>query len=84
MRRPPLPYLLLAVMTLIMFGGPFAIVMVMSGGASDGWPPDRPVEWITLLVLVGLAVVLFFTSISIRLWYPVTPPADKGQETRSP
>jgi hypothetical protein len=83
MKRPPLPYLLLGAMTLVSFGGPFAVLLVLRGGTSPTWPPDRPVEWITTAVVVALAGVLFLTCISIRLWYPLPPHSSEPRETRS-
>ncbi len=44
---PRLPYVLLGAMTLVSFGGPFVILVVVRGGPSARWPPDRPVEWIS-------------------------------------
>jgi hypothetical protein len=42
---PGLPYFLLGGLTCASFGGPFVILVVVSGGGSARWPPDRPVEW---------------------------------------
>ena len=35
-------------MTVVSFGGPFLILVVVRGGASADWPPDRAIEWITI------------------------------------
>jgi len=69
-RLPTLPYVLLGAMTLISFGGPFVILLIVRGGASANWPPDRPVEWITIGLVVWLAIALFLACASIGWWYP--------------
>ncbi len=66
---PRLPYVLLAAMTVVSFGGPFVIVAVICGGDSAGWPPDRPIEWVTIGLVLALFLVLFVACVSIRLWY---------------
>ena len=53
-----LPLVLLGVMTILCFGGPFGVLMVLKGGAAEGWPPDRPVEWVVLLGTCGLVAAL--------------------------
>jgi len=54
------PFVLLGLMTATTVLGPFLIGMVLRGGGSRVWPPDRPVEWATVLgtsaVVVGLMV----------------------------
>jgi hypothetical protein len=67
---PALPYVLLGAMTAVSFGGPFVILLVVRGGASANWPPDRPVEWITIGLVIWLAIALFFACVSIGWWYP--------------
>jgi hypothetical protein len=66
---PALPFVLLGAMTLVSFGGPFAMLVIIQGGESAKWPPDRPIEWITVGLVVGLAIALFCACISIRIWY---------------
>ncbi len=39
-------YILLGLMTVLCFGGPFLIAVLLWGGERSGWPPDRPIEWI--------------------------------------
>ena len=70
---PRLPYVLLAAMTVVSFGGPFVIVGVIWGGDSAGWPPDRPIEWVTIGLVLALFLVLFVACVSIRLWYRPKP-----------
>jgi hypothetical protein len=68
-RTPALPYVLLGAMTLISFGGPFVILVVVRGGPRANWPPDRPVEWITIAVVSWLFIALFVSCVSIGWWY---------------
>jgi hypothetical protein len=62
-----LPLVLLGVMTVLCFGGPFGILWVLKGGAAEGWPPDRPVEWVALVgscaLVAGLMVVLLVMNL---------------------
>jgi hypothetical protein len=69
-RVPRLPYLLLGALTLVAFGGPLAVLVIVRGGSSTRWPPDRAVEWIVIGLVFGLAVALFFACVSIGWWYP--------------
>ena len=50
---PRLPYVLLGAMTFASFGGPFVILVVVRGGSSARWPPDRPVEWVAIALVFG-------------------------------
>jgi hypothetical protein len=70
---PRLPYILLAAMTVVSFGGPFVIVAVVRGGESAGWPPDRSIEWVTIGLVMALFLSLFVTCVSIRLWFRPKP-----------
>ncbi len=65
---PRLPYVLLVAMTVVSFGGPFVIVGVVRGGDSARWPPDRPLEWVTIGLVLALFLILFVACVSIRLW----------------
>ncbi len=56
-----LPFVLLGLMTLFSFGGPLVFGYVLGGGSSPRWPPDRPVEWATLIG-ISAAVVLLMTA----------------------
>jgi hypothetical protein len=72
-RRPRLsawPYALLGAMTLVSFGGPFLVLVVVWGGASPYWPPDRPVEWFTIALVLVLFVVFFIACLTNGLWFP--------------
>jgi hypothetical protein len=57
-------------MTLVSFGGPFVMLVIVRGGASANWPPDRPVEWFTIGLVLSLAIALFVACVSIGWWYP--------------
>jgi hypothetical protein len=86
---PRVPYILLAAMTLISVGGPFAVYLVIRGGLRPDWPPDRLVEWIVISLVVGAAVALFVACLTIGWWYswtrhvkPTDTP-DTGPRTQS-
>ena len=70
---PRLPYVLLAAMTVVSFGGPFVIVAVIRGGESPRWPPDRPIEWLTIGAVMVLFLTLFVACVGIRAWYRPHP-----------
>jgi hypothetical protein len=63
------PYLLLGAMSLVTFGGPFLVLVVVRGGASPNWPPDRAIEWITIAVVFGLFATLFVCCTTVGWWY---------------
>jgi hypothetical protein len=56
-------------MTLVSFGGPFVMLVIIRGGARANWPPDRPVEWFTIGLVLTLAIALFVACVSIGWWY---------------
>jgi hypothetical protein len=74
MRRiPALPWLpntLLGLLTLVCFGGPLAIFLVVRGGSSSQWPPDRTIEWVVAGLVCTAASALFLACITIGWWYP--------------
>jgi hypothetical protein len=76
----PLPYVLLGAMTLVSFAGPFIILLVVRGGASRTWPPENLFEWITTGLVLALAITLFLTCVSIRLWYPLASSTKESQK----
>lgn len=61
------PLLLLGLMTLLTFVGPFGIGWTLRGGASSDWPPDRPVEWFVTLTVMGLVALLMVGLIAFGL-----------------
>jgi hypothetical protein len=63
-----LPYVLLGAMTFVSFGGPFVILAVVRGGRSSKWPPDRPVEWGMIAVVLSLEVILFLACVTVGWW----------------
>jgi hypothetical protein len=80
-RLPALPYVLLGGMTLVSFGGPIAMLILLWGGASDKWPPDRAIEWIAVSLIFGLVITLFVACVSISLWYYVEGKVSADGET---
>ncbi len=66
-RLPRLPFALLGLMTVFTFGGPIAIGSVLRGGASPNWPPDRAVEWATLLGISGVVLALMIACLGLAL-----------------
>jgi hypothetical protein len=79
---PRLPYILLAAMTLASFGGPFVILLVLRGGKSARWPPDRLVEWIAIAVVFGLVIALFSACVSLGWWFRPASPAARSKRMR--
>lgn len=79
MNRPSrLPLVLLGLMTLVSFGGPVLIAVLLWGGSRSGWPPDRPVEWVGVgLVMVAFAVC--FTACLTVGWWHGHPPRITGK-----
>jgi hypothetical protein len=67
-KPPVLPYVLLGLMTLLSFAGPFLIALVFGGGAHPGWPPDRPVEWLAFGVITAAVVALMAVCLTVGLW----------------
>ncbi len=57
------PFALLGAMSLVTFGGPLVIFVVVRGGASPYWPPDRVIEWITIAVVLVLFAALFLACV---------------------
>ena len=37
---------------------------------SPYWPPDRPLEWFTIALVLVLFAVLFVACVTIGWWYP--------------
>jgi hypothetical protein len=62
------PLVLLGLMSLVTFTGPFAIVLVIRGGESAVWPPDRPVEWWTFGVVTLAVVAMMIGCVTAGRW----------------
>ena len=78
-----LPYALLGALSVVCFGGPFAILVVVGGGASARWPPDRPLEWITIALVFGLFVTLFIACLTLGWWHrPSRSQGRRGPRSR--
>jgi hypothetical protein len=77
---PRLPYVLLGAMTLASFGGPLLILVVVRGGKSARWPPDRPVEWVAIALVFGLVIALFAACVSIGSWLRPAGPISKPEK----
>ncbi len=59
---------LLGALTLGSLGGPLLILVVVMGGASGGWPPDRPVEWIVAVGVVVVEILLLAGCLTVGWW----------------
>ena len=68
-------------MSLVSFGGPFLVLVVVRGGASPDWPPDRPLEWFTIALVLVLFVVLFVACLTNGWWFP---PPRRGKAPPGP
>ncbi len=66
-RLPRWPFVVIGLMTTLTILGPILIGWVLSGGASAQWPPDRPVEWVTLLGTSGAVLALMVVCLSL-IW----------------
>lgn len=66
-RVPRMPFVLLGLMTAFTFGGPVGFGLVLRGGRSPDWPPDRAVEWWTLAGISGMVVALMAACIVVGL-----------------
>ncbi|AGA25530.1 hypothetical protein [Singulisphaera acidiphila] len=61
------PFVLLGLLTVLTVGGPVVITQTIKGGASPGWPPDRPVEWWTFGLVTGAVLILMTACLAIGL-----------------
>ena len=60
-----LPLVLLGLMTLVTFAGPFLIVFAVRGGPRPEWPPDRPVEWWTFAAVTAAFAALMLACLAV-------------------
>ena len=65
---PKLPYVLLGLLSLLTFAGPFVIIVAVRGGESPHWPPDRAVEWWTFILICLSVVILMGFCVTVGLW----------------
>jgi lipid-A-disaccharide synthase-like uncharacterized protein len=63
-----LPFVLLGLMTLATFTGPFLIRFTIRGGRSPAWPPDRPAEWWVFGLVTGAVAVLMIACLAVGYW----------------
>ena len=90
---PRSPFVLLGLLTLLTGAGPLAIWWTIRGGASPRWPPDRPIEWWTFVLVTGvfLAVMIACLAVGLANWrrtlaqapprqvpVPPAPPVDES------
>lgn len=71
-------YVLLGLMTLLSFGGPFLIALILWSGGKSGWPPDRPVEWIGVGLILGLFLICFVACLAAPFWIKRASGGDRG------
>ncbi|CAN5733819.1 hypothetical protein BH23PLA1_BH23PLA1_07350 [soil metagenome] len=71
-----LPFVLLGLMTVVTFLGPFVILLVLRGGRRPVWPPDRPVEWVVFWGVSGVVAGLMVACLGVSLKF-------QGQFARS-
>jgi hypothetical protein len=79
--RLPLPYVFLSALSLVTFGGPLLMYVVVRGGESARWPPDRAWEWITIVLVLSLFIALFVACVTNGWWCP-PPRRTKDHESR--
>jgi hypothetical protein len=71
---------LLGALSLVCFGGPAAILVAVRGGESPRWPPDRPLEWITIVLVIALFIGLFFACVTFGWWHPTPGPTKEPDD----
>jgi hypothetical protein len=69
-RLSPLPYIVLSALSLVTFGGPLLIFVIVRRGQRANWPPEGALEWITIILVLGLFVALFFACVTNGWWSP--------------
>ena len=78
-RLPRLPFVLLGAMTLSVLAGPLAIGYTLRGGARPAWPPDRSIEWATVLGISGLVLGLMLACLSLSLAHRKAIPSPRPE-----
>ncbi len=65
---PTGPLVMLGLLSVAAFAGPFLIFLTIRGGEHEAWPPDRPVEWVTLLGVSALVAGLMVGCLTSGKW----------------
>lgn len=78
------PWILLAALSLNSFAGPFLILVVVMGGESNRWPPDRPVEWIVGGTVIVFEIVLLAACLTAGGWSKRLPARPRLSSSDSP
>jgi hypothetical protein len=82
-RTSRLPWVVLGLMTLVSFGGPVLIAVLLRGGTRSGWPPDRPVEWVGVGLVMALFAACFIACLTVGWWHKQPPRvASRSDETQ--
>ncbi len=81
---PRLPWILLGLLTIASFGGPFLAWLVIRGGESAVWPPDRLVEWVVFAAIVSAVVVLMLACSGLALAHKRSLATIQPKNDRSP
>lgn len=76
-------YVLLGAMTLVSFGGPFLIAVLLGGGERSGWPPDRPIEWVGVGLVFILFLACFVACLSVGKWLPKSADASRPKSAEA-
>ena len=68
-KTPPKgPLVLLGLLSVATFAGPFVIYLTLRGGERPEWPPDRAVEWVALCGVIMMVVGLLTACVTSGLW----------------
>ena len=68
-KTPPKgPLVLLGLLSVATFAGPFGIYWILRGGERPEWPPDRAVEWVALCGVTSMVVGLLAACVTSGIW----------------
>jgi hypothetical protein len=70
-------------MTIMSFGGPVGIAVVLRGGRSPNWPPDRLVEWVAFGGTCGLVLGLMALAVALAVANQKAVARAKAERTRA-
>jgi len=65
---PKGPLIMLGLLSVGSFVGPFLIFLTIRGGDREVWPPDRPLEWAVLIGVTALVVGLMIGCLTSGKW----------------